>query len=77
MTLLEMSACYAESAAALSDILRGLRAQLRSSEDEAERFTLRFRISLLANVLTQTRELAQLTAHYYDRGYWRNENYTL
>ena len=23
------------------------------------------------------RELAQLTAHYYERGYWRNEKYTL
>ena len=77
MTLLEMSAWYAESAAVLSAILRSLRAQLRGSEDEAERFSLRCRINLLSEVLTQTRELAQLTAHYYDRGYWRNENYTL
>ena len=77
MTLREMSACYEASAAVLSGILRELRARLRSSRDEAERFTLRCRIGVLSEVLTQTRELAQLTAHYYERGYWRNEKYTL
>ena len=77
MTLLEMSECYAESAVLLSAVLRELRARWRTSEDEAERFSLRFRIDVLSDVLTQTRELAQLTAHYYDRGYWRNEKYTL
>lgn len=77
MTLQEMSACYAESAAAVAAILRELRARLRSSEDENERIFLRCRISMLNAVLTQARELAQLTAHYYERGYWRNEKYTL
>ena len=77
MTLKEMSVCYSESAAMLSAILRRLRAQLRICEDEAERFSLRFRIDVLSDVLTQTRELAQLTAHYYERGFWRNEKYTL
>ena len=72
-----MSACYEESAALLQAILRELRGRLRSSRDEAERFTLCCRISVLSEVLTQTRELAQLTAHYYERGYWRNEKYTL
>ena len=77
MTLREMSACYAESAAMLTRILRTLRARMQNSTDEAERFTLRCRIAVLSEVLTQTRELEQLTAHYYDRGYWRNEKYTL
>ena len=77
MTLKEMSASYDESAAMLSRILRRLRRQLRNSGDAAERHTLSCRIKVLRNVLTQTRELAQLTAHYYERGYWRNEKYTL
>ena len=77
MTLLEMSACYAETAAVLSGILRELRARLRACTDEDERFRLRRRIALFSEVLTQTRDLAQLTAHYYERGYWRNEKYTL
>ena len=77
MTLKEMSASYDESAAMLSRILRRLRRQLRNSGDAAERHTLRCRIKVLRDVLTQTRELAQLTAHYYERGYWRNEKYTL
>jgi hypothetical protein len=28
-------------------------------------------------MLTQMNELAELTAHYYERGYWRNAKYTL
>ena len=77
MTLLEMSACYAETAAVLSGILRELRARLLVCTDEDERFRLRRRIALFSEVLTQARDLAQLTAHYYERGYWRNEKYTL
>lgn len=77
MTLREMSAGYAESAALLSDLLRKLRAELRACPDGAERARLRFRIHLLSQALTQTRELAHLTAHYYERGFWRDEKYTL
>ena len=77
MTLREMSVSYAESAALLSDLLRELRAALRACPDEAERLRLSVRIHLLSQALTQTRELAQLTAHYYERGFWRDEKYTL
>ena len=77
MTLREMSARYAESAAMLSRLLKELRAGLRACPDEDERLRLRFRIGVLSEVLTQTRELAELTAHYYDRGFWHNEKYTL
>lgn len=31
----------------------------------------------LTPILTQMNELAELTAHYYDRGYWRSEKYTV
>ena len=77
MTLLEMSVEYAASARKLSAALRPLRARYRSSVDPEERFFLKQKIAVLTQVLTQTRELAQLTAHYYERGYWHNEKYTL
>ena len=37
---------------------------------------LKNRIAQMAPILTQLNELADLTEHYYDRGYWRNEKYT-
>lgn len=77
MTLLEMSQEYAEDARKLSQCLRPLRARLRECADAEERFRLRQKIAALTQVLTQTRELSRLTAHYYDRGYARNEKYTL
>ena len=77
MTLREMSAEYRASAAQLSALLRPLRARLRTCPDPDERLRLRHRIYVLSAVLTQTRELAELTERYYERGYWRNEKYTL
>lgn len=77
VTLLEMSREYKDTALKISALLRPLRAQYRSSKDPEERFWLKQRIAILTQVLTQTNELAQLTAHYYERGYWRNEKYTL
>ena len=68
MTLLEMSALYAESAAALRRRIGELRQAARE---------LRRRITELTPLLQETRELAALTAHYYDRSYHRHERYTL
>lgn len=77
MTLQEMSAEYRACARELSALLRPLRSQLRESADPDERLRLRHRIHVITVVLTQTRELAELTERYYERGYWRNEKYTL
>ena len=77
MTLREMAAEYRETAARLSALLRPLRAELRACSDPDERLRLRQRIYVLTTVLTQTNELADLTERYYERGYWRNEKYTL
>ena len=77
MTLLEMSSQYADSARKLSARLRVLRAMARQTQDAQTLFELKQRIAVLTEVLTQTNDLAKLTAHYYERGYWRNENYTL
>ena len=75
MTLLEMSALYAESAAALRRRIGELRQAARELEED--RRLLRRRITELTPLLQETRELAALTAHYYDRSYHRHERYTL
>lgn len=77
MTLLEMSALYAESAAALRRRIGELRQAARELKDEEDRRLLRRRITELTPLLQETRELAALMAHYYDRSYHRHERYTL
>lgn len=77
MTLAEMSGLYAESAAALRQRIAELRQSAREQEDEAERYALRRRIAELTPLLQETRELAALTARYYDRSYHRHERYTI
>lgn len=77
MTLSELSECYAQAAVPLRQRLKFLRQQLAKAEDPEEIFHLKRRIQELTPMLTQMNELADLTAHYYDRGYWRSEKYTL
>ena len=77
MTLLEMSALYAESAAALRRRIGELRQAARELKDEEDRRLLQRRITELTPLLQETRELAALTAQYYDRSYHRHERYTL
>ena len=75
MTLQELSRCYEEAAVPLRDRLRYLRQAVASSTDADEIWHLKRRIAELTPILTQMNELAELTAHYYERGYWRNEKY--
>ena len=77
MTLAQMSKEYDKSAQLLRDRLRLLRQQLAQAQDPEEIWHLKRRIAELTPMLTQMNELAELTAHYYERGYWRNEKYTL
>ena len=77
MTLQELSRCYEEAAVPLRRRLRELRQLLAVEEDPEEIWHLKRRIAELTPMLTQVNELAELTAHYYDRGYWRNEKYTV
>ena len=72
-----LSDAYGDSARLLRGRLRELRAQLRAEQDRERRLRLRYRISVLAEMLRQTNELTELTARYYERGYWRNAKYTL
>ena len=77
MNLTELSREYEASAQLLRDRMRQLRQSIRTSSDPEEIWHLKRRIADLTPMLTQMNELADLTAHYYDRGYWRNEKYTV
>lgn len=77
MTLLEMSAVYLDSAAALHDRITELRNAAKSEKDPDALFHLRCRIDALMPLWRESRELAALTAHYYERSYHRHEKYTL
>lgn len=77
MTLQELSAGYEASAALLRKRLRQLRLELEKAEDPEEIWHLRRRIIDLTPMLTEMNELAELTARYYERGYYRSEKYTL
>jgi len=77
MTLQEMSHEYEASAALLRARLRLLRQKLAVATDSEEIWHLKRRIAELTPMLTQMNELADLTAHYYERGYYRSAKYTL
>ena len=77
MTLREMSETYEASAVLLRARLKELRKMETQTTDREERWHIRRRIAELTPMLTQMNELAELTARYYERGYYRNEKYTL
>ena len=54
-----------------------VRRQRRETDDPQERFRLERRLLELRPMLTQMNQLAELTAHYYERGYDRDGYYTL
>lgn len=72
-----LSADYQAAAVPLRKRLQEIRRALAEATDPEEIFHLKRRIAELQPMLTQMNELAELTAHYYDRGYYRNEKYTL
>lgn len=76
MTLHEMSYTYREDALRFRMRITLLREQSRSAP-KAEAQHLRRRILELEALVRQSRELAELTQRYYERGYYRNEKYTL
>lgn len=77
MTLLQLSEEYACSAELLSRRIAQLRQLEQTAEDEAQRFRLHRRILDLQPLLRQCRQLRRLTAHYYDRSYYRDERFTV
>ena len=67
MKLAEMSPLYEDSARRIQRRMEELRLSLRSTEDPECTRQLRRRLMELQPLLRQCRQLAQVTAHYYDR----------
>ena len=77
MTLQQISQGYRAAAVPLRKRLSLLRRQLAETTDPEEMWHIKRRIAELTPMLTQVNELAELTEHYYERGYRRNEKYTV
>ena len=77
MTLLELSQEYLLSAASIRQRLQELGAEIKETEDQHACIALESRVRVLRAMFRESNELAALTAHYYERGYRRNEKYTL
>ena len=76
MTLVEISVSYEMSADLIRDRIRELRIAAQGQTDPEAVRRLEARIAALP-LLRESRDLARLTRHYYDRGYYRNAFYTL
>ncbi len=77
MTLQEISQGYEAAAVPLRARLKELRTLLAQATDPEEIWHIKRRIAELTPMLTQVNELAELTARYYERGYYRDKKYTL
>ncbi|WP_369283163.1 hypothetical protein [Oscillibacter sp. GMB15532] len=75
MTMLEMSVTYRAGADALRLRIRELRQARQGESDPGKIFRLTRRIAELEPLLREARELAAVTAHYYERGYHKDEKY--
>lgn len=77
MTLREISRDYEAAGLLIQRRLQFLRKELESARDSEEIWQLQRRIAELTPILTEMNELRELTAHYYERGYYRSEKYTV
>ena len=67
MTLYQMSFVYREDALRFRMRITALREQAKTAATEEEARLLKRRIEELQVLLRQSRELAELTQHYYER----------
>lgn len=77
MTLLEISTQYKADADTFAQRIKCLQQQAETTNDPEERWQLQQRIAELIPLLRQSRALAQITEHYYDRGYTKHAQYHL
>lgn len=76
MTLKELAAEYRQSAVLLRKRLRDLRLALELAKTSEERWRIKRRIAELTPMLTQTNKITNLLEHYYDKGYYRDPDYS-
>lgn len=77
MTLLQLSEEYGGAAELIAGRMALLRQQAALEEEAEHRQRLVRRINDLRPLLRQCRQLQRLTAHYYDRSYYRDEGYRI
>lgn len=77
MLLSEMSLEYKKSHLAFKARIKELEAAAKAEPDPRRAAALLSRAKDLEPLRKEARELAELTARYYERGYYRNEKYTL
>ena len=77
MLLSEMSLDYERDQLAFHSRIKELRAAAKAETDPRRAAALEARARDLEPLRREARELADLTARYYERGYYRNEQYTL
>lgn len=77
MLMSELSLEYKKSYAAIHSRIVTLRAAAKAEADPMREAVLQERIKALDQLRKEARELAELTARYYERGYHKNEKYTL
>lgn len=77
MLLSEMSLDYKRDQLDFHSRIKELRAAAKAETDPRKAAALEARARDLEPLRREARELADLTARYYERGYYRNEQYTL
>ena len=77
MTFLELSVEYRQESELLRSRILELQLLWSQCRTESARFALSQRIRVLTAMRKDTRDIALLCEHYYERGYHRNEKYTL
>jgi len=77
MKLTELSPAYRAGEQAILGRIRELEEKIIIEENGERIRLLERRIRDLQPLLRQSRELAELTARYYERGYHRSEKYTV
>ncbi len=77
MTLLELSYEYRRQAQVLRERILELQLLWSKCRNETLRSTLAERIRVLTTMRREAQDLAVLCARYYERGYRRNERYSL
>lgn len=75
MKLVEMSVTYRVGAEALRQRIWELKQTRQRQSDPEEIFRLTRRIAELEPLLREARELTAVTAHYYEKGYHKDEKY--
>lgn len=77
MSLEALAQEYRASAEPIRQRLREIRRLRKQAATSDERLRLQYRELRLTQMLHQLNQVAELLEHYYERSYYRNENYRI